>query len=140
MPYFGPIDPKLGRSIALGVEKILAPKRTQNSGNMHARDPPNQLQHLHNKLPTARISQLRITSGVPLTRTTCRSEGRSSRGISSPGGGADQDQVFPCCCRRVVSSSDPKNQKICKFLHAPRTEDQKSKKSAKIDKNHKCPE
>ena len=31
-----------------------------------------------------------------------RSEGRSSRGISSPGGGADQDQVFPCC-RRVVS-------------------------------------
>ena len=25
-----------------------------------------------------------------------RSEGRSSRGISSPGGGADQDQVFPC--------------------------------------------
>ena len=32
-----------------------------------------------------------------------RSEGRSSRGISSPGGGADQDQVFPCRvvpCRR----------------------------------------
>ena len=45
------------------------------------------------------------------------------------------------CCRVVVSSSSgPKNQKICKFLHAPRTEDQKSKKSAKIDKNQKCPE
>ena len=44
------------------------------------------------------------------------------------------------CCRVVLSSSGPKNQKICKFLHAPRTEDQKSKKSAKIDKNQKCPE
>ena len=39
-----------------------------------------------------------------------------------------------------LSSSGPKNQKICKFLHAPRTEDQKSQKSAKIDKNQKCPE
>ncbi len=51
-------------------------------------------------------------------------------------------RVVLSCCRVVVSlsSSGPKNQKICKFLHAPRTEDQKSKKSAKIDKNQKCPE
>ena len=36
-----------------------------------------------------------------------RSEGRSSRGISSPGRGADQDQVFPCRavpCRRQISN------------------------------------
>ena len=49
-------------------------------------------------------------------------------------------RVVLSCCRVVLSSSGPKNQKICKFLHAPRTEDQKSKKSAKIDKNQKCPE
>ena len=30
-----------------------------------------------------------------------RSEGKSSRGIPSPGGEADEDQVFQCC--RVVS-------------------------------------
>ena len=93
------------------------------------------------------LSDSRSSDGIcnwQLIYKKSRSEGRSSRGISSPGGGADQDQVFPCrvvsWCRVVVSSSGPKKQKICKFLHAPRTEDQKSKKSAKIDKNQKCPE
>ena len=38
----------------------------------------------------------------------CMSEGRSSRGISSPGRGADQDQVFPC---RVVVGSRKINNK-----------------------------
>ena len=42
-----------------------------------------------------------------------RSEGMSSRDISSPGGGADQDQVFQCrvvvvSCR-VVALQKPKN-------------------------------
>ena len=50
-----------------------------------------------------------------------RSEGRSSRGILSPGGGADQDPVFPCravscrvvACRRQISKNP---QKVKKYL------------------------
>ena len=67
--------------------------------------------------------------------------GETLTGYFVPGrGGWPGSGVSVSCCRVVLSSSGPKSQKICKFLHAPRTEDQKSKKSAKIDKNQKCPE
>ena len=58
-----------------------------------------------------------ILQGIMLEVVCCgRSEGRSSRGISSPGGGADQDQVFPCravpcravACRRQIPKKSQK--------------------------------
>ena len=69
-------------------------------------------------------------------------------GISSPGGGADQDQVFPCrvvscrvvlSCRRRLGEGGSGQGARARGL-GPGGSGQKSKKSAKIDKNQKCPE
>ena len=80
---------------------------------------------------------------MPLKAGYGRSEGRPSRGISSPGGGADQDQVFPCrvvvSCRRRLGEGGSGQGARARGL-GPGGSGQKSKKSAKIDKNQKCPE
>ena len=68
-----------------------------------------------------------------------RSEGRPSRGISSPGGGADQDQVFPCrvvlsCCRVVVGSKKSKNLQISARAAHRRPEIGKNRQKSKISR------